>query len=329
MSEHRLFKVRLRVLMGKSLTSDQTVLRVAVDGQNVEIKSQKVDEPLRHAKWVLFISGGFTSEPAARLFGERLKSIVSIAGVCTRNGIDVGEDRATSQMSQDWAREVGLIGQDDRMHPNVHGLLIHPDDGLSRFLNIHGSGVVTSDPVSFLGAIEELGRAVPLPSVTASAAVRILNLALKSAEPLTQVVLAISVVEALGQDEKWTENQKEMLSGLARSAEKDESVEGKEVADAVRRGMHRIGLRQGVLRVLSRLGLEDLKKDWDRLYKDRSGVFHGTQQLAEHEMHDLAQSALTLCGRIVVALLRRDGVTIPTVTKMNYPDRAKQATENT
>jgi uncharacterized protein YodC (DUF2158 family) len=39
-----------------------------------------------------------------------------------------------------------------------------------------------------------------------------------------------------------------------------------EIASALKRSLHRIGLRQGVLRVLERIGQSALKSEWDRLY---------------------------------------------------------------
>ena len=56
------------------------------------------------------------------------------------------------------------------------------------------------------------------------------------------------MVEALGQEEEWTERQVRLLSDLASDLEArpDFGQEEQEVAAAIRRGMHRIGLRQGV-----------------------------------------------------------------------------------
>lgn len=309
----------MRVLLGKALTSDELSLVARVAGRDVEIKSQDKAETLRTAKWIILTAGGFTSEQDARSFGEWLRSIVSVVGVCTRNGIDVGEDQATSYVNETWAREMGFIKAGERLHPNVHGLIIYPDDGLSRFPLVNASGVVTADPASLVGAIEELGRAIPHTLDATCAGFRILNLALKSSEPLTQVVLAISVIEALGQDENWTEHQRNILTKLATDVESQPGAEEKEVGDALRRSLHRIGLRQGVLRVLARLGLDHLKKDWDKVYGLRSSVFHGTGQLTEPEMHELAQSAITLCGQIVIALMRHSGIAIPSVANEHYP----------
>ena len=70
-------------------------------------------------------------------------------------------------------------------------------------------------------------------------------------------------------------------------------------------------LRQGVMRVLSSLGLNDLRNEWDRLYPLRSGVFHGTADLNEHDIDQLATDIVTFSGRIILALLKRDGIKLP------------------
>lgn len=320
MSEMGKFRARLRVHVGKALTTDEPSIVARVGGREVAIKSQNKDEPLREAKWIVLTAGGFDTEKDAQTFGEQLRTIVGIAGICTRIGIDVGEDRATSWVSEEWARALGLIQAEERIHPNVHGLIIFPDDGLSRFPLMNASATVTSDPASLIASINELGENVSISITAAAAGMRILNLALMSAEPLTQVVLAISIIEALGQEENWTEGQKALLTRLASDVVNAEGAgdEEKEVADALRRSLYRIGLRQGVLRVFARLGLDHLKREWDRLYSIRSGVFHGTTHLSQSEVHELAQASMTLCGKVVIALLRKEGGPVPAISEKHY-----------
>ena len=47
------------------------------------------------------------------------------------------------------------------------------------------------------------------------------------------------------------------------------------MADAIRKSLHRLTLRQGVFRLLDRLGLQHLKKGWDDLDNERSTLVHG------------------------------------------------------
>jgi hypothetical protein len=182
--------------------------------------------------------------------------------------------------------------------------------------------IVRADPSMLEGALTEIAAGPRIRLSSSAEGVRLLNLALINPQPLGQLVLAISAVEALGQNEAWTDAQAALLHQLAAQIDAGTSgrdAERMEVADALRRGLHRFGLRQGVMRVLAWLGLQHLRKEWDRVYGLRSGLFHGTAQLAEHEIAELANSAITLCGRIILTLAERDGVTLPSVTDIHFP----------
>jgi hypothetical protein len=321
MNQNQVFRARLRVRLGMALNSDELILIAKVGGREVEVRSVNSDEKLRDAKWIVFGSGGFASEAEAQAFGEQLRSVAGIVGFCLRLGIDVGEDKTTTWVNEEFARSIRLIGPDERLHPNVHGLTIHPDDGRSRFPSTSATLSGAYSPTQLVQAIEGFGIDLPPPLSGAEVGVRLLNRALMTSEPLTQVVLAVSVVEALGQDEKWTEKQRCNLQALAELMETGHHTdqEDKEIADALLRSVHRISLRQGVLRVLTRLKLEHLKKEWDRLYGMRSGVFHGTEHLSETEIRQLAQDCITLCGKIVIALLKEEGIGVPEITANTYP----------
>jgi hypothetical protein len=285
----------------------------------VTIKSHKKGEPLREAKWLVLNASGFETEGAAQEFGEQLRQIVEIVALCVRLGVDVGQDRPTGWINEEWARSIGMIEPHERLMPNVHGLMVIPDDDLTRIMLLEAEAMVTADPAQVLTGINGLGRQMPIQLANSVTGVRILNLALMSQEPLTQVVLALSAVEALGQGETWTERQRALLSELADQVDRGSDAEQQEVAEALKRSVHRIGLRQGVMRVLSRLGLSHLRKEWDRLYSLRSGVFHGTAHLTEQETHELARAAITLCGTIVLAVAQRDGIQVPAIAKTHFP----------
>lgn len=74
------------------------------------------------------------------------------------------------------------------------------------------------------------------------------------------------------------------------------------------------------MRVLTRLGLQHLRKEWDRIYGIRSGLFHGTVRLAEAEIGRLAFEAIGLCGRVILAVAARNGVKLPSISLLLFPN---------
>lgn len=322
MAEPRGFRLRYRVRIGRALTTDDVSRTITVAGRAVSITSQQKDQPLSETKWVILSARGFDVENEAYAFGEQLGIMMEIAALCSRLGVDVGQNKPTGWVSEEFARSSGRIRAHERIAPNVHGLLILPDDENTRIPLVEVQGKISADPAQLLGAMRELAESLPLKISAAASGVRLLNLALMNAEPLTQIVLAFSAVEALGQDETWTKAQTKLIQKLAaeiKAGAGDHDTEALEVADALLR-LHRIGLRQGVKRVLSHLNLSDLQREWDRIYGLRSGVFHGTVKLTDSEIHQLANDTVNLSGRIVLSLIERDGIDPPTVARLHFSD---------
>jgi hypothetical protein len=296
---------------------------VVVAGREVVVASQEKGQPLKGSQWVVLTVRGFPTEDEAQRFGDRLRGIVELAGLCARIGADVGQDKPTSSINEEWARSRGWVQRDERIALNIHGLAVLPDDDKTRIPLIKGEGTVLADPVQFLGALAEIGPDLPDDFSTVEHGVRALNLAIASQEALSRMAIAISAVEALGQNETWTSAQKTLLNELAARAESTTNVskpERQEVADALRRGVQRLGLRQGVMRILDSIGLQHLRKEWDHIYQSRSGIFHGSLKLRNDEIGQLAFDTETLCGRIILAYARTKGVRLASVAATHFPE---------
>jgi hypothetical protein len=105
------------------------------------------------------------------------------------------------------------------------------------------------------------------------------------------------------------------MSSLAKAAEQSATGsidERQEVADAIRKSLHRLTLRQGVFRLLDRLGLVHLKTRWDDLYAERSTLVHGLAPKPGEDYGDLAHRTVSLCGQI---LLKAVAAEIPTANR--------------
>ena len=112
-----------------------------------------------------------------------------------------------------------------------------------------------------------------------------------------------------------------MIRRLADSAEaclETSEAERAQVAGAIRRSLFPMSLRQGVLRILLRLGLDGLRNEWERLYGVRSSIFHGTARLSNDEISQVAVECMTLCGRIVLAAIASLGIQVPSIAKTHF-----------
>jgi hypothetical protein len=276
------------------------------------------------------------SSEGSRLFDKRgsaafwysLAFDLQLAALSSRIGVDTGEDKPTAWMREDFARTSGLLKDNERLAPNVHGLSILPDDDNTRFPVVGFQATVTADPQHLTSALRELGENSEISFGAASNAVRVLNLALMTSEPLAQMVLSFSAVEELGQNEKWNDTQEALIKDLAIGAEKSgkgTAQERAEVARAIRKGLFPLSLRQGVMPLLSRLGLDLLRKEWEELYGIRSGLFHGTARLSDSEISKAAQDSITLCGRIILGVVAQEGVRLPSIAATHF-GAGKQAT---
>ena len=314
------FRIRLRVRVAKGLTTEATSVQFVLANKEVTITSQNKEEPLSKTTWIVLGARGFATEEAAQDFGTRLRSILQLAALSSRLGVDVGEDKPTCWVSEDFARFLG-VKEHERIAPNIHGLAILPDDDNTRIPLMNPQATVTADPEHFLSALRESGESGDIGFGLVANAVRLLNLALMTSEPLAQIVLTFSAVEELGQNETWSMDQETLIRQLAEAAEASSigtAADREEVAQAIRKGLFPLSLRQGVMRLLSRIELHEARKEWDRLYGIRSGIFHGTARLSDDEIGQAAMDTVTLCGRIVLALVVKEGARIPSIAGTHF-----------
>ncbi len=264
--------------------------------------------PIRDSEWLVMNARDFSTTDEAREFGHRLRSAIELASVSTRLGVDAGRDVATSGLARaikdQIAKETGTLARD-----NVHGLDVFEDNPNIRIFNLTATGTVHAIPDPFLPMVAEVHGVAALASDRARDVILLLNYALMRPEPVAQIVFAFSAVEMLGQSQAWTDEQKHLLSEVADAAEKSSTGnanERREVADAIRKSLHRLTLRQGVLRLLGALDLVHLKKDWDAIYAERSTLVHGLAPRPGADYGDLAFRAVSLCGQILLKAIAAD-----------------------
>ena len=200
-SDNVRYRSRLKVRIGKALTTEETSLTAAFNRRDVRVQSAKRKQPLNEASWLVMSVRGFTTPTEAREYGECLRGAIHLAGLCTRIGTDgraTGDDRTTTHISpagEDWLRSRGALQSGEHTVSDVHGLMVFPDDDDIRVISAEGRGRATHDPREFIRAIEETIADGVTHDV--EQAIRVLNLAHINESSLAKVVLAISSIEAL------------------------------------------------------------------------------------------------------------------------------------
>lgn len=306
------FRIHFRVRFGKTLSTQNTSLDTYFDGRAITIKSDNDNQPLSEAEWVVLSVRGFSTEAEAQEFGEKLRTAMEIAALSTRLGIDTGQDEKLSYFNPDVLRSAGILGPDESPVPHIHGLAVSPDKEqlLARAGPLKlGFGI---QPAALTDAITALsGQSLAIqPAFIAS--LRLFNLAVVSTDRHAQIVLAFSAVEAAAQGPSWTQRQREFITQQAEEIETNfpNSEEHSEISEAIRRLHHR-SLRQSVIRLLRENNLDHLKRQWDNVYARRSAVVHGERELSKQEMNDLANDAIKLCRKIILDLVRQEGIQLP------------------
>ncbi len=212
-----------------------------------------------------------------------------------------------------------------RVAPDIRGIMVLPDDGKTLFVRLgQAEDRALANAREFERALEESLPASEVPTTDRSdlrRAVRVTNLAELNTGLIAKVVLAISMVGGLAADPPWTDAQQEMITSAADWIERTFALkaEAEQVGQAIRR-IRQTSIRRRVRRLPITDELSELWDDWDAPYEERSRLFHGGGgnngerrggYLRDSELHALDQEALTLSGRIVLSLAKRDGMEIP------------------
>ena len=285
----RCFDLRLQVKIGRYLTTDETVLTTSFAGKSVTIKSRDEGE-LSKTEWLIFEAREFATKAEALDFGERLRTNVQLAGLCSRLGTDTKQEPTLREYNPS-ALVSATAG-----YPYVKANLAPPIFRLEHFLS----------------AMETFSQQPPLEDPTLLLSVRLLNLAFINPEWLAQVVLSFAAVEVLAKDQKWSEEQRARLRTIA------DETQDPEVKEAIERlHKHKIGVRQGIKRVLQTHQLEHLQKEWNKSYDLRSALFHGGKHLSEEEQSAF-HGAVKLCARIVLGVLKQRGFALPRVATIHF-----------
>ena len=274
-----MYRLWLKFRVGKSLGMEDSALTASIVGRTVTIESENRGEPLSKTSWRVMDCRGFETEAQAREFGEELRRATHLAGLCNRLGVDAGdpgEDRTMSWLNPEVVRNVN---PDIRLAPDVHGIVILPDDENNVFARWRAKPQVLANAGHFVRSLEEcLPENDPLESGLPAIrrAIRVLSLAEVNEDPIAKLVLAVSTIEGLATVPPWTDGQRELINSAAAWVERAHGnrEEAMPVLEAIRQ-IRQGSIRQRIRKLLQANDLSNVWRDWDSLYKRRSGLFHG------------------------------------------------------
>ena len=316
------------------------MLAASIAGRSVTIVSEEEQQPLStfplsKASWLVLGCTDFETEDLARQFGEGLRRAAHLAGLCSRVGVDAGdpgEDRTRSWFNPELILPVLQRDNPDmRLGPDVHGIVILPDDGSTVFMRGRVDLALRSNADHFLRTLEDAlpnDGAPQSGSPSIRRAIRMLNLAEMNQDPIAKVVLAISTVEGLATDLPWTDGQRKLIENSAAWLETTQGKENdvSEVVEAIRR-LRKESIRQRLKKLLTRTNLSHLWNDWDGLYSKRSRLFHSKTEaesenradyLEDSELQGLGQEAILLSARVVLTMAKKEGIRVPCRAKVHF-----------
>ena len=325
------YRLHLKFRVGKSLGTEDSSLTASIAGRTVTIESEDRGQPLSETSWLVMSCWGFETEDQARVFGEELRRATHLAGLCNRLGVDArdpGEDRTLSRLNPKLFRS---MNPEKRLAPDVHGIVVLPDDGKNVFSHARANVQVLANTGHFVRSLEEcLPENGPLRSGSPSMrrAIRVLSLAEIAEDPIAKLVLAVSTIEGLATDPPWTDGQRVLIDSAAEWLERahGDREEAIQVLEAIRH-VRRESIRQRIRKLLQSNDLSNVWRDWDRLYTRRSSLFHGRSEegtehrgshLEESSLRALGEEAIKLCARIVLSMARREGIPVPGLAKVHF-----------
>jgi len=302
-----LWSIRFRFRLGKSLSSEDAQVPVSIADRQGVLQAVG-NTALKQSRSVVLSMHGFPDETSARKFAAQLRIALMIAAIETSLGIDLGDDKATSDFSQEI--KDALARQGTRLLPDVHGAQVYQREGNERVLSISATGYASHDPDRLSEAVNVAMEEKLEPVPKLAAAIEMIALSMMAREPLAEAALCLAAVEMVALRDPWSTNQHALIERLievATAATDLATEEAIEVGEAVKK-VHK-SIRQGIKGlILDTLGMQPAEwKEFDRVYSLRSTIFHSTKkEMPSRELQkELAERARSICARIVLNAARR------------------------
>ena len=223
MSDESGYRARLRVRIGKAVTTDDTTLTVDFDGRPMTVRAAKQDQSLSEASWLGFGARGFATE-------ARRNRLRRTAATTRPPPFSRRSARSRCAPSVHW-------------HPNTTSLPTFRGFPSSRTTTTSGCPRLGSrrarddGPKEFLRALKQAVSGTE--SDETGKAIHVLNLAKINYSLHAKVVLAVSSIEAMVTDgHGWSLSQVEIIEWAASRALREFEGRTRDGADAIRKMQH-------------------------------------------------------------------------------------------
>lgn len=307
MTDRQQFSIRYLFRVEKKLNIKSKEHRFKICEWDALLVPRRKGRTIDQSEWLIMRISGFGSENSAQIFARKLRAASDLSSVSCRMGIDSGIDRVVAGVTRHFKNQIfeqtGLT-----LRNTIHGIDVMPEAN-SKFFDMEATPTLLKQPEPFLGDLTLFFEASEKMSQHVRDIILLLNYALMRSDPVAQIIFAFSAVEMLGQKEQWSADQKQLLDNLASSARQSDvgtEAERAEVAVRIKDGLQKVGLRQGVMRLLDENGLADLKPKWDELYGRRSTLVHGLAPQPGVDYVSFASEVVALCGRILLTLIAKE-----------------------
>lgn len=295
----REYCVRFAFRISPPLNVEEPQLEFEFAGRAARVRSYNSQAALRDSPQVVLNIPGFDEEGHAWQFARRLQAVAPLAAVRVGVGMDVGDNRATLQFSEDVHRAFKEAGGID-LRTTVRGIDVY-EVGTVEFVELQATVSIAAQPSTLFDELERaFSRGSSALSEKAQLALRVRAEANLAADPIASFVLAIASVEALTAQGKWTPAQREIIEKLAAEIRRASlPIDQKGELERRLQTLQQVGVLEGMRRVLGRLGLEGLWPAWSEIYTVRSRVFHGDARPSV--MTERLGEAMALSKQIVLA----------------------------
>ena len=274
-----MFRARLLAKISHRLHTDEAKVIVCLDGHAVTVSSDR-GGPISRSEWIIFEACGFADEASALEYGERLRTAVEITGIVTSPAADTG----TNTELVDWGDHMkDQLPEGYHLRSDVHGLRVYSDDEKFLFSSFNIALDVVSSPAHYFSPIEELlPQSLGAIDANLRFAIRSINSAKMTTEPLARIVVAFATIERLASNtDKRTIRTREIVKEL-----------------------------------LDEIGLTEFMEEWNSIYKLRNKLFHG-ESLSTDIVRKLANRSITFVSKLVLTMVSRGGIRIPAIADVN------------